>query len=98
MTSKGYGRIMNEKRNELIRIVVNGNPGLIPFMYQLAHYVKCNMFLEWLIKNNIIGRNLIDWLKIYHQNSIMNMVKFIIKSHNKNKEYHPIILNKDWIG
>jgi len=95
--------MQNIKRNflsqltkDLMQNVTDNSLELLPLMHQLSRYNDRNMILKWLIRNRITGVNLIEWLKIYHQNSIMNMVKFIVKSHNRDKEFKPIILNKDW--
>lgn len=81
-----------------MHIAMDGNSLLAPIMHQLSHYRDCDKILKWLIRNKIVGFNLFDWLKIEHQNSLMSMVKFIVKSHNKDREEKPIILNKDWIA
>ena len=76
---------------------MNDNVLLAPIMHQISHYKYRDGILKWLINNNITGYNLVDWLKINHGNSVMGMVKFIIKHHNKEFEERPIILNKDWL-
>lgn len=69
---------------------------LVPIMHQLSHYRDCKKFLRWLIRNRIIGHNLLEWVKIEHGNSVMGMVQFIVKFHNKDAENKSIILGKDW--
>ena len=88
---------MSNKTKDLMLIVVNDNPVLIPVMHQLSHYVYRDVILKWLLNNNIIGRNLADWLKITHNNSILGMVKFILRIHNKDQEEKAIVLNRDWV-
>lgn len=80
----------------LMHTVINGNMTVVPVMHQLSRYRDCQKFLKWLIINNITGHNLLDWLKIDFDNSVMGMVKFIVKTHNKDKDLKPIILGKDW--
>lgn len=88
---------MTDRTRSLMLLVINDNPQLLPIMHQLLHYRHCDNFLRWLCLNKITGSNLIDWLKVCHNNSILNMVKFIIKSCEKNKELRPVMLGKDWI-
>lgn len=88
---------LTNKTKELMLIVIDNNMALVPIMHQLSHYRDVNKFLKWLIMNRIIGFNLLDWLKINHNNSVMGMVKFITRYHNKELEDRAIILGKDWI-
>ncbi len=88
---------MTPKRKNLMHKVINDQMALVPIMHQLDRYTHCDKFLTWLIRNKITGQNLVEWLKIYHNNSIMNMVKFIIKTVEKSKDLPAIIYNKDWV-
>jgi len=86
-----------QERKDLMHVVMNGKFELLPILHQLTHYKDCDKFLKWLHLNNITGINLIEWLKINHNGSLMGMVKFIIKYQNKNREENPIILGRDWV-
>ncbi|MCK5608298.1 hypothetical protein KAR91_40830 [Candidatus Pacearchaeota archaeon] len=90
--------MISDKRKELIHTVMNDNIKLVNVMHQLTHYVHCDKFLSWLIRNNITGMNLEQWLMINFKNSIMSMVQYIIKVSENNSEFKPIIFNKDWIS
>lgn len=89
--------MMDQIRRELMHTVIDGLPDLIPIAHQLSHYTSCDCILKWLIRNKITGKTFQDWIKVDHDNSVLAMVKFIIKSYNKSREDAPIILNKDWI-
>ena len=88
---------LTRKRKELMLEVINGNPFVVPIMHQLIHYKDCNKFLKWLIKNQIVGYNLLDWIKVEHQSSVLGMVQTIVKYNNKNREIRPMLLGKDWV-
>lgn len=88
---------MNPKTKELMHVVINGNLALVPIMHQLSHYRDINKFLSWLNRNHIVGNNLVEWLQLTHQNSVLNMVKFIVKRHNKGIQNNELIFGKDWI-
>ena len=89
---------LSNERKRLMHEVMAGRLAVVPILHQLSHYVFCDSLLRWLVKNRIVGNNLIEWLKIEHDGSVLGMVQFIVKHHNKNKEIKPIILNKDWIA
>jgi len=89
--------ILTSRTKQLMHQAMDGNVQLVPIMHQLSHYTSINGILTWLIRNRITGYNLVDWLKINHNNSLMGMVKFIIKHHNKDLEERAIILGRDWV-
>lgn len=89
--------ILSNKTKDLMKIVINDNMYLVPIMHQLSHYTYRDGILNWLIDNRLVGYNLLDWLKINHDNSVLGMVKFIIKHHNKSLEEKEIRINRDWI-
>ena len=91
-------KILDPEIKDLMHTVMDGNIHLIPIMHQLYCYRDCRGFLKWLVLSNIKGTNLLDWLKVNHNNSVLSMVKFIIKSQNKALEEKPIIYGKEWIG
>ena len=93
---KKRGKLKKSTKN-LMHLVMDERIELVPIMHQISHYRYCNSILKWLISNRITGMNLLDWIKIYHSNSVMCMVKFIIKHYNKERENRAIILNRDWI-
>lgn len=88
---------MHPVRKELILKTINGDINLVETMHSLTRYRDCDRILKWLLRNNIKGSNLSDWIKINHSNSILNMVKFVVKCANNEREIKPIIYNKDWI-
>lgn len=83
-------------RKELVSMAMDDKFDLLPVMHQISRYRSCDKILKWLILNKITGLILLDWLRNYHKNSVMGMVKFIIKSDNKDRKECAIILNKDW--
>lgn len=88
---------MTNERRDLIHKVMDGHLKILPTMHALTHYRHCDNFLKWLDKNRIRGIDLEQWLQTYFNNSVMSMVKFIIKTNEKNQEYKPIVLNQDWV-
>ncbi len=88
---------MKKSTSLLYAQVIDGRPDLLPIMHRLEGYIQHESFLKWLKNNRITGKNLVEWLRIEHQGSLQNMVQFIIKNQNKNREYEPIMLGKDWV-
>lgn len=88
---------MNNKTRDLIHKCLNENLKLLPLMHQLTSYRDIDRILNWLIMNNLTGKNLEEWIKGNFENSVMSMVKWIIMHQNKEKDYRPIIYGRDWI-
>ena len=86
----------NAERDFYLRII-DDNPSVMPIVYEISKYKHSLDIQVWLIKNKITGKILLSWLKETFENSIINMVKFIIKKVNKDKEIKPIIAHKDYI-
>jgi hypothetical protein len=89
-------RMTNSTRG-LMHKAMDGVVTLTPIMHQLSRYKTCDNILRWLISNRITGHNLADFVKVQHENSIMSMVKFIVKNQTKSKEEKAIVLGKDWV-
>ena len=87
---------LTDESKKWMKAVIDDHPPCVPIVYQLSKYRTCLNILKWLFYANIKGKNLVEWLKINHENSILGMVKFIQMHHNKDKEKKPIILGKDW--
>jgi len=87
---------LNEDVKNLMHMVMDGNLNLVAIMHQLHRYKDHKIILTWLIRNRIMGNNLVDWLKINHDNSVLGMVKEIVRRHNKEATEKSMILGKDW--
>lgn len=88
---------MQNSTKELMHIAM-GNKAieLLPIMHQLSRYRDVDRILKWLIQNRITGNNLHEYVRDTFKNSVMSMVKFIVKYSNKNRELAPVIIGKDW--
>ena len=89
--------MMSKAEREFYLRIVEDTPSLMPVIYEISKYKHSLDIQVWLIKNKLTGKNLVSWLKESFDNSIMSMVKFIIKKVNKDKEIKPIIAHKDYI-
>ena len=89
--------MMSKAEREFYLRIVEDTPSLVPVIYEISKYKHSLDIQVWLIKNKLTGKNLVSWLKESFNNSIMSMVKFIIKKVNKDKEIKPIIAHKDYI-
>ncbi len=87
--------ITNTERDFYLRII-DEQPGLVPLAYEISKYKHSLDIQVWLIKNKMTGRNLQSWLKVEFDNSMMSMIKYIIKKANGDKEIKPIYAHKDY--
>ena len=94
--SKAVKPKMSQEAKELMHKVMDGQIVLVPVIHQLTRYVDHEKFLKWLVINKITGANLLDWIKINFRGSLLEMVKYIIKINNREREIAPIYYGKDW--
>tara|TARA_Y100001963_G_scaffold122832_1_gene172407 strand:- start:595 stop:906 length:312 start_codon:yes stop_codon:yes gene_type:complete len=94
-TSKGSPQMSNMQRELYLRLI-DDHAAAMPVVYQINNYRYCFEISRWLYENSITGRILIDFLKVKFENSIMEMVKFIIMKINNDREKKPIYAYKDY--
>jgi hypothetical protein len=85
----------NAERDFYLRII-DEQPGLMPVAYEISKYKHSLDIQVWLIKNRMTGKILQSWLKENFDNSIMSMIKYIIKRVNGDKEIKPVYAHKDY--
>jgi hypothetical protein len=85
----------NAERDFYLRII-DEQPGLMPVAYEISKYKHSLDIQVWLLKNKITGKILQSWLKEEFDNSIMSMIKYIIKRVNSDKELPRIIGGVDY--
>ena len=88
--------IMSNSERDFFLRVINDDPRVMPIAHQISKYKNSLDITVWLIKNKITGIILLDFLKSKFENSILDMVKFIIMKINKDKEPKPIYAHKDY--
>jgi len=88
-------QISNMQRELYLRIV-DDIPSVTPIIYQIHKYKYSWFIARWLYENGIKGKTLLDFLKVKFENSIMEMVKFIIMKINNDREKKPIYAYKDY--
>ncbi len=94
--SKEPCQISNMQRELYLRII-DDNPSVTPIIYQIHKYKYSWFISRWLYENAITGKTLLDFLKVKFENSIMEMVRFVIMKINKDREVKPIYAHKDYI-
>ena len=87
---------MTESEREFYLRVIDQDPRVMPIAHEISKYKHSLDITVWLIKNNITGKILLDFLKNNFENSIMGMIKFIIMKINGDKEIKPIYAHKDY--
>ena len=88
--------IMSNSERDFFLRVIDDDPRVMPIAHQISKYKNSLDITDWLIKNKITGIILLDFLKTKFENSILEMVKFIIMKINKDKEPKPIYAHKDY--
>lgn len=69
---------------------------ILPILYHLDQYHRCDEMLLWLIKNNLTGQKFLDWFKFECHSSFLSMSKNILSRVEKN-EKSVILYQRDMI-
>ena len=88
---------ISEMQRELYLRIVDDIPSVTPIIYQIHKYKYSWFIARWLYENGIKGKTLLDFLKVKFENSIMEMVRFVIMKINKDRDLKPIYAHKDYI-
>ena len=87
---------MSNMQRELYLRVIDDHHAVTPIVYQIHNYRYAFDISRWLYENSITGKILIDFLKVKFENSIMELVKFVIMKINNDREKKPIYAHKDY--
>jgi len=86
----------SNRKRELMYKAYGGNPRANLILQFLDHHVRCEDILEWLVKNNIVGTELVTYHKHECHGSHLLMFETIVSKIDK-KERTPTLLGRDWI-
>lgn len=87
---------MSSQRRDLLLKLCNDNAEAVTIAYHLTGYRRCDQIASWLIKQNLTGRTLVDWLKINWEMSMLSMVKYVLKKIDSDVTVRPILFGKDF--
>lgn len=87
---------MTPKRREQILAIADGNPQTFPILHQLDHFVHADKMFDWLIKNRITGKTLVDLIANEFQHSWLTFGKWVIMRVNKDNEMKKVIAGRDF--
>lgn len=68
------------------------------FLMHVNRHRRADEILKWLIKTNLTGENLFEWIKIEMRGSILGTMKFVVMQIDKDSEIRPIIAGRDYLG
>lgn len=86
---------MNQKTRDLTLWVVDDCNDALPLVFQLSHYKRYDDILVWLIKNNLIGFEFVQWSKHLFGHSTLSMAKHILRLLHRDTEDRPILYGRD---
>jgi hypothetical protein len=89
--------MLTNKTKDLMHKTIDGNIRLIIIMHHLSHYRYCDDILSWLLRAGLKGKALEGWLTDNFKNSVLSMVKYIVKKINMSNDTKPVYLGKDWL-
>lgn len=90
---------MSESRRELFLRVVDGDMRLPPYLFNWAQRPACDVVCKWLIKHNMTGKVLHDWMRANFKNSMDLPFKWVFSKVQRDPELakRPTLLERDYI-
>lgn len=80
---------------ELAARVWDGEQRLRTLIEFLASFYRNEEILRYLLKENLTGRKLWDWMREEQGGSVMRVVQFVMMKLDKDLELKPIVFGKD---
>lgn len=90
-------QIPNERRRQMMLKVMDGDMRIPPILFSWKDFARIDDVLEWCIRNRMTGKNLYTWLYGTFRNSILNPLHFIVAKIDKDPEYKPFIVGRDFL-
>ena len=84
-------------RRELMFNVMDGDNRVLPMLYQLNNFQRCDEIFRYLIRNNLTGRELIFWFNETFQGSFLNLVAHCLKKIDRDVMRRPLHYHKDMV-
>lgn len=75
--------------------ILEDEPKVLPDLYFLDSFIRCEEILRWLIANRLTGKDFLEWRNYLFGNSQLEMVQFILSKLDKS-EKQPIFYGKDF--
>lgn len=88
---------MEKRRQDLMLLVADGDPGIPRVLYYLDRLKRCDEILLFLVSQKLVGKKLAESIKAEHDNSILNLAKWALLKIDRALEVRPIIAGKDFI-
>lgn len=88
---------MSAGRRERMMRVMDGDSRILPLLFEVQKYVKCDDILSWLIKSNITGVTLWDWYVNTHKASPLAMMGYVVNKIEQNRRFRQMYAGKDVI-
>lgn len=78
--------------------VMMGNSEVLPYLYHFDSYRRCEQMLNWLIKNQLTGKEFLAWVKFHFNVSMLEVGRFILAQIDHEKGHRPVLLGRDILG
>ena len=88
---------LSPQRIALAQSVNSGFEGTVPFTIHVhSHYPRCDEIFAWLIRNNIVGLKLLEWITYEHEGSQLKAVAHILTKIERDKEIRRVLFGRDF--
>lgn len=87
---------MTSARRDLMLRIYDGEEQVLRVLYRMQGLTRLDEVLSWLVEARLTGKNLLAWMRIQHENSLLKTVSFILMRVNNDKAVQPLFIGKDW--
>ena len=87
--------MLSEKTKELMHIAMGSEFKNAHIMHEISRFTDRDKILKWLIQHGYTGKNLFEWFTVFHNRMSLNMVKYIAR-YQENEKDKKIIFGKNW--
>jgi hypothetical protein len=70
---------------------------MLHVVHGIYNFRKADLVFEWLVKNHFTGSILLRWFKTTWNNSVFELVKFVLGKIEKEIKTE-VLYGKDWVG
>lgn len=96
MTIKKFQTIRSEKLRDQLLQVMDGVTQLAPVLWYINEMVRAEDACAWLIKNKIVGRELMAKWHLEFKGSFLEILAMINKGLDKEDKIKPVLAHRDF--
>lgn len=89
---------MTPKRRDLILQVADDQFKALDLIHNLSGFVHCEPMFEWMIRNKMVGKNLLETWALDFEYSWLSLGKWVLMKARGDQDVRKVIAGKDYIS